>query len=118
MWIKRAADDVILYQAATTPAHHEQIKAHELGHILSNHPAETSEEEDLQALMPNIPIEVIRRAMRRRTTYHGSAYEWEAETVASILLESAAVARSVNLPSRSTRARHVQRALGDGRNWL
>jgi Zn-dependent peptidase ImmA (M78 family) len=113
IWIKTADADIVLYQSmGTTPLHREHIIAHELGHVLADHPSDENDDVIWRELMPDIPIDTVRRALRRRTSY-GSEYEREAETVATVLLEATARAHSLTLPGQSPRARRVQRTLGD-----
>ncbi|HWE89886.1 MAG TPA: hypothetical protein VG317_10540 [Pseudonocardiaceae bacterium] len=117
LWLNTPSADYILYQVETTRLHQEHIIAHELGHLLAGH--HSSDEQDdavWRELMPDIPPELIRRALRR--TSYDTDDEREAETVATILLEAAVVAESVARPSRSPRARRAQRALGDASDWL
>lgn len=113
LWIKTSAADLILYQSmGTTPLHREHIVAHELGHVLADHPPDEDDDAVWRELMPDIPPEFIHRALRRRTSYD-SEYEREAEIVATVLLEATARAHSLMLPGHSPRARRAQRALGD-----
>jgi hypothetical protein len=114
MWLPTATSDHILYQAETTALHQEHIIAHELGHLLAGHGA-VEDDGAWTDLMPDIPPETIRRALRRAS--YDTVDEREAETVATILLESAAVVRSVRLPAKSARAGRAQAALGDRRIW-
>lgn len=116
MWLPTPSADYILYQAETTKAHQEHIVAHELGHLLAGHGAVEDDDTVWRELMPNVPPELIRRALRRGS--YDTDQEREAETVATMLLESAAVLESVSLPARSTRARRAQTALEDGGRWL
>jgi hypothetical protein len=116
LWLAAASADYVLVQAETTPLHQEHIIAHELGHVLRNHRSDERDDAALQELMPDIRPEVIRRALRR--TSYDTEQEWEAETVATILLEAAAVGESVILRGHSARARRAQQALGDRQDWL
>lgn len=116
LWLGTPSADYILYQAETTRLHQEHIIAHELGHILAEHTSNESDDEIWQQLMPDIPPAVIRSALRR--THYDSDHEREAETVATLLLESTAAADGVLLPSTSVRARRAQQALGDRQDWL
>jgi hypothetical protein len=117
LWLNTPSADYILYQAETTRLHQEHIIAHELGHLLAGHGSSDERDDDVwHELMPDIPPDVIRRALRR--TSYDTADEREAETVATILLEAAVVAESVARPGLSPRARRAQRALGDSHDWL
>lgn len=116
LWLATPSADYILYQAATTPDHQDQIIAHELGHLISGHTSDEQDDDVWQEIMSDISPEMIRRALRR-TSYDTEA-EREAETAATILLETAAVVQLVALPGDSRRARQAQRALGDPQDWL
>lgn len=116
LWLATPSADYLLYQAETTKLHQEHIIAHELGHLLAAHQSDDDDDEIWQELMPDIPPDIIRRALRR--TSYDSDQEREAETVATLLLEAAAVVQSITMPSTSARARRAQQALGDRQNWL
>lgn len=112
LWLSTAAADFIVVQrAGTTWLHREHIIAHELGHLLADHPTGTGDDSVWQELMPDIPLEMIRGVLQR-TTYD-NRFEEEAETLATVLLEATAKAQSVTLPGYSSRARRAQTALGD-----
>lgn len=100
----------ILYQAVATALHQEHVIAHELGHVLAKHPLKTVR--DLGEIDPDDSAGALRR------TSYTSGIEREAETIATLLLGSAAAQSGVALPSASDRARSVQRALGDRVDWL
>ena len=113
LWIKTTAADVILYQrTGTTRFHQEHIIAHELGHLLADHPSDEGDDEMWRQLLPDIPPDAIRSALRRRTTY-ANEYEQEAEALATVLLEATTKAQEITLPGRSPRARRAQTSLGD-----
>ncbi len=116
LWLSTPGADYILYQQQTTALHQEHIVAHELGHLLGGHRSDEDDDSVWQELMPDVPPELIRRALRR------SAYdthdEHEAEMIATILLETAATHASVSLPARSPRAQRAQDALSDRQRWL
>ncbi|SFO03937.1 ImmA/IrrE family metallo-endopeptidase [Amycolatopsis rubida] len=113
LWIKMAAADVILYQATgTTRFHQEHIIAHELGHLLADHPSDEGDDDMWRLLLPDIPPEAIRTALRRRTSY-ADEHEREAEALATVLLEATTKAQEIILPGRSPRARRAQTSLGD-----
>jgi hypothetical protein len=116
MWLPTTSTDYILFQAETTALHQEHIIAHELGHLIAGHESVENEDQVWHELMPDIPPETIRRVLRRGT--YDTDAEREAETVATMLLESAAAGELVALPAHSARARRAQRALSDRRRWL
>lgn len=113
LWIKTASADIIVYQGTgTTWFHQQHIIAHELGHVLADHPSDEGDDTVWAQLLPDIPPDVIRRTLRRRTSY-GNEYEKEAEALATVLLEATTKAQEITLPGRSPRARRAQTALGD-----
>jgi Zn-dependent peptidase ImmA (M78 family) len=113
LWINVSVADFIVYQkSGTTPLHQEHIIAHELGHLIADHPSDVGDDSIWQELMPDIPLDVIHRALRGRTSYDND-YEQEAETLATVLLEATAKAQFVTLPGYSARARRAQTTLGD-----
>nr|WP_137814862.1 hypothetical protein [Gandjariella thermophila] len=116
LWLNTPSADYVLYQAETTRLHQEHIIAHELGHLLADHPSDEDDDAVWRELMPDIPPELIRRALRR--TSYDTEHEREAETVATMLLESAAVAGYVPDTAHTPRAKRAQRALGDRQDWL
>ncbi|MEV6907067.1 hypothetical protein [Amycolatopsis sp. NPDC051071] len=62
--------------------------------------------------MPDIPPDFIRRTLRGRTSY-GTEFEREAETLATVLLETTVRAQLLTRPGHSPRARRAQTTLGD-----
>lgn len=115
-WLSTPSADYILYQQETTPAHQEHIIAHEIGHMLSGHRSDELEDELWRELLPDIPAEHIRRALRR--THYDTADERAAELAATLLLERAATHRARTGHSRSQRAGRAQRSLVDPQGWL
>lgn len=116
LWLAGDHADYIVVQSRTSPAHKEHIIAHELGHLLAGHTSDEADQdaEQLQSeLIPGIPPDMVRRALRR--THYDSPQEREAETVATILREAAAA--SVTQPGGTARARATQDALGDHQGW-
>ncbi|MFE3170643.1 hypothetical protein ACFXPA_05610 [Amycolatopsis sp. NPDC059090] len=116
MWIGARNFDYIVYQAETTAVHQQHIIAHEFGHMFAGHRTDGNNDDIWQQLMPDISAETIRKFLRR--TNYETAQEREAETVATVLLERAAVAELVAEPARSPDARRMQRFLEGSRGWL
>jgi hypothetical protein len=89
LWFMTDTADVVFYQQETTRPHQDHIILHEIGHIIADHPSDESDETAWDALAPQAPPEGSTRALRR--TCYDSAYEREAELVATIILEWASV---------------------------
>lgn len=117
LWLATASTDYILYQAETTRVHQDHIILHEVGHILANHRSDDTDDEYWQQIMPDLSLDVIRRALQR--TYYDTEQEQEAELVATIIMEWASVLDYVT-SRRSTEpvAQRLQDALGDRQGWL
>jgi hypothetical protein len=68
-------------------------------------------------MMPDLSLEVIRRALRR--TYYDTEQEQEAELVATIIMEWASVLDYVTpRPSPEVAVQRIQDTLGDRQGWL
>lgn len=126
MWVATKDSDTIIYQARTTWAHQRLIILHEFGHIMAGHTSERTEpssdsmdepdDEVLQALMPNLPLEMIKSALRRES--YGEEQEREAELVGSIILNWGSRIDHVAPPSASSSVgRRLQDGLGDHLGW-
>ncbi|MFF3911672.1 hypothetical protein ACFYZJ_38410 [Streptomyces sp. NPDC001848] len=117
VWIASGTTDYILYQQQTTKAHQAHIILHEVGHILSDHRDDGSDERFWQEQLPDLSLNTIRRALRR--TSYDDKQEREAELVATIILEWASVLDHVAPRLASDRSlNRIQTALGDRRGWL
>ncbi|GGM81306.1 hypothetical protein GCM10012275_59940 [Longimycelium tulufanense] len=117
LWIAAADADHIVYQQETSPFHQDHIILHEIGHILAEHRSDDHDEEFWLSMMPDLSPEAVRRALRRSS--YDTAHEREAELVATLILEWAAVLNRVS-PTRASNAavQRFQSALGDRRGWL
>jgi len=75
VWVETAEADFILHEAATSPAHRDQIVMHEIAHILLGHGARTGHDPAAAAVLDR----------------HGytPAEERHAEVLASLILECA-----------------------------
>ena len=116
VWVATNTVDYILYQSETTKSHQDHIILHELGHMLADHDSDEQDDDLLRDLYPDLSPEAVRRALRR--TSYDDAHEREAELVASIILEWAAVIDYVVPSSRTGVDRHMRFALGDRQGWL
>ncbi|PKV95534.1 MULTISPECIES: hypothetical protein [Amycolatopsis] len=128
-WISAASADYIFYQQETSKPHQDHIILHELGHMLAGHdsgePDNTllaelypdSSTESLRTEYPDLAPDAVRRALRR--TSYDTVQEYEAETVATIILEWASVLDRVWTPAaRSNTAHRIETALSDRLGWL
>jgi hypothetical protein len=116
--------DYIFYQARTTPAHQRHIKLHEFGHLVAQHQC-TGEDgplfplttEEMRQQFPDLDPTTVGRALSR--THFDSYQERVAETVATIVLEWAAVLDPVaGLRSNATATRRLEQTLADRLGWL
>jgi len=118
-WIATSTADYIFYQAETTKSHQDHIILHELGHMLADHhPHGDAEPADfLRGPVPDLDPDAVHRALRRSS--YDDAHEWEAETVATIILEWASVL-NYTIPRRAADRdlRRIQGTLGDHQGWL
>lgn len=111
LWLPGRKAEWILFQPQTTPLHQQHIIAHELGHILCGHRPDPILPED------GVDSGAFDWGALRRTAYD-SHQEQDAETVATLLLESAVARDGVVSPATSGRAQRAQHALGDLEGWL
>lgn len=118
LWIGTADADYILYQRDTTAAHQEHIILHEVGHIISDHGSDENDEDIWGQLFPDIPPEMVRRALRRDG--YGPACEREAEMVATVIKEWATLLDRLKVASdrKTEPARRLQGAFDDHQGWL
>ncbi|MDA3644404.1 hypothetical protein LZ318_30670 [Saccharopolyspora indica] len=118
LWIGTEDADYILYQRDTTVAHQEHIILHEIGHIISGHSSDENDDDIWTQLFPDIPPEMVRRALRRDG--YEPAFEREAEMVATVIKEWATLLDRLKIsPDRKTdAARRVRGAFDDHQGWL
>lgn len=92
LWISRRTDDVVVFEADTSPWHQQQIIVHELAHMLFNHDQGSCGMSDgwriLQDLVPSIDPASVRAVLAR--TVFTSGQEYEAEMLADLILAAAA----------------------------
>ncbi|GAB2736105.1 hypothetical protein GCM10027174_06240 [Salinifilum aidingensis] len=110
LWIPGRKAEWILYQQRTTPLHQQHIIAHELGHILCGHRPDPIHPAD------GVDTDAFDWGTLRRTAYD-TTQEHEAETAATLLLETARTRTEVALPTGSSRAQRAQEALSHGTRW-
>ena len=86
VWLAMPEADYVFYENGTSAVHREHIILHELGHLLGEHEAhETIDDDVLRELFPQLDPAMVRRVLGR-TTY-SAAEEQEAEMIASMVLE-------------------------------
>ncbi|MGW5643688.1 hypothetical protein [Saccharopolyspora sp. NPDC003762] len=118
LWIGTTDADYILYQSKTTTAHQDHIILHEVGHIISDHPSNENDDDIWTQLLPDIPPEVVRRALRRED--YGPAREREAEMVATVIKEWATLLDKLKFGTdrKTDAARRLRGAFDDHQGWL
>lgn len=102
LWIGTADVDYIYHEARTTPFHATHIALHEIAHMLLGHQHTAAWEQLISVLAPDVDQTLIQLIFGRST--YGTAEEWEAETLASLILSGtatclAAVQLSCPIPS-------------------
>jgi len=116
LWIASSSADYIFYQLETSKVHQDHIILHEIGHIIADHRGSDSDDDFLKGQFPDLPPDVIRKALRRSS--YEEAHEREAELVATIILEWASVLDFVDSPSSTDpTVDRVRAALGDRQGW-
>jgi hypothetical protein len=89
LWFMTDSMDVIFYQRETTRPHQDHIILHEIGHLLADHPSDPGDDQALAALTPDERPGGTTRGLQR--TCYDSAYEREAELIATFILQWASV---------------------------
>lgn len=116
LWIGTDSADYILYQQETSKAHQDHIVLHEVGHILADHDSDECDDDISSMVTPDVLRGAVHRALRR--TSYDEEHEREAELVATITLEWAAVLdRIAPDPASDPSLRRIQTALGDPQGW-
>lgn len=128
LWIPGTMIDYIVFQSQTTPLHQRHSQLHEFGHIYCGHRPE-GRVELVDAMLRHGEFRTsasddIRSSLARRTSPedrvngYGDEQEYEAELVATILMEWASVADYVT-PRRSAHddVNQIQTVLGERLGW-
>jgi hypothetical protein len=117
LWIAFADVDQILYQQHTTSAHQDHIILHEVGHMISGHGSDDGPT-GLTALFPDIPADVVRRALHREG--YGPVAEREAEMVATVIKEWATLLEALKFApaQKSEVGKRLHAAFDDHQGWL
>ena len=119
LWLATTNFDLVMYQAEATTGHQEHIILHELGHIISDHPGDESDDDFLEYLLPALPSAAVRRALRR--TGYDADHEREAELVATVIKEWATLLAHLEPHidrSGTSTSRRLRSALDDRQGWL
>lgn len=116
LWMAGRETDYIAVQADTTRAHQDHIVLHEVGHMLAGHDSDEGDDAMLRELFPSLGPEAIRRTLRRYS--YDEQHEFEAELVATIILEWASVADEIVPLSSDSRLRRMEAAFGEKAGWL
>lgn len=90
VWLATSSVDLIGYEANTSRVHQEHIVLHELSHMLCEHSPRVNNSNSSSRLFPDLRADVVQRVLQRSTTY-SSAEEAEAEILASLVQERAAI---------------------------
>jgi Zn-dependent peptidase ImmA (M78 family) len=115
LWFETESMDVIFYQRETTRPHQDHIILHEIGHLVADHPSDEDDGEDPDGLTPDGTTRALRR------TCYDSAYEREAELIATVILEWASVLNPLYPSARRAGDAHVERldaSLSHHQGWL
>ena len=103
IWISTDNADYIYARQGTSDLHHKHFVLHEVGHMMCGHQG-LDPAVGLAAMLPHVPPDIIRRALRR-TTY-SDPQEQEAESFADLLYHYT----TRNLASRQESDQLAQRA--------
>ena len=88
LWIGTADADYIYHEAGTTPFHATHIALHEIAHMLLGHRHTAAWEQLISVLAPDVDQALIQLILGRGA--YSTAEERDAETLASLILSSAA----------------------------
>jgi Zn-dependent peptidase ImmA (M78 family) len=117
VWIRTNSADYIIYPADTSAPHQNHVILHEIGHMIAGHKGDGHDADIITEWFPHISPDVVRSSLQR--SHYDSEQEQEAEIVATIILEWAAVLERVALHSHSSFGKgELERALGDHLGWL
>ena len=116
VWLSTDSTDYIVFQAGTTRVHQDHIILHEVGHIMADHHSDEDHEQFWRTELPDLSPDMIHRALRRSS--YEAHHEWEAELVATIIMEWASALDEVT-PHRSDQAavRRLEAVFND-QGWL
>ena len=119
LWFMTESMDAIFYQRETTRPHQDHIILHEIGHIIADHPSDEGDDQAWDALTPDERPDGTTRALRR--TCYDSAYEREAELIATFILEWASVLNPLHPSARTSGdlgAERLGSSLSHHQGWM
>lgn len=118
LWLATSSADLVLVQEEATPGHQDHIALHEIGHIISDHHGDQDDDAVWRTIVPHVPPDVVRRALRR--TGYDAHHEREAEMVATVIREWATLLEHLGPSPMATgsRSRRLHDAFGDHQGWL
>lgn len=88
VWLDTPDADHVFYEANTSALHQSMIVLHELGHVISNHPAQDGDFTYLTArLLPGLDPSMVSKVLTRGGYAIGTPEEDQAETIGTLLLE-------------------------------
>lgn len=112
LWVATSSTDLVFYESETAPDHQRHILCHEFGHIYFGHGSDNLSDGVWEDLVPTLPPDTVRRALRRSSYDTGA--EREAETFASIISEWNGALGALGANTRSS----IERAFDDPKGWL
>lgn len=110
---------IIAYEERTSRLHQDHIIAHEFGHVLlGHHGVEIDTDQAASELFPALRPALVRRVLNRTGVYT-QAEEYEAETMATVLLELGSQRPAVPAESDPQHAETTARLRDalEGRTW-
>lgn len=112
VWLDTPDADHVFYETQTSGLHQSMIVLHELGHVISNHPAQEGDFTYLTTrLLPGLDPSMVSRVLTRGGYAAGTPEEDQAETIGTLLLER--ISRSERAaPPATPQLDALSRALG------
>ena len=99
LWVAAPDGDVIFYERDTSPLHQQHIVLHEASHLVCGHrPLSLPPSELAELLFPDVHPDRVGRVLRRAV--YSREEEWEAEILASLILEQAVRSAPAAAPPR------------------
>lgn len=112
LWVATSSADLVFYERETATDHQRHILCHEFGHIYFDHGSDNLSDDVWEDLVPTLPPDTVRRALRRSS--YGTGAEKEAETFASVISEWNGALGALGTSMGSS----IERAFDDPKGWL